>query len=272
MFYPTKTEYNVKMWTDKNKTEQIGVTSDGKDVYLEDGTTVEELLVDDMFTPTVTHETTNFKVGVGDSDISQSVVDGEVAKMTIKGQTYQNILPEPSLRNSMANGKSMQKFNVGYDSVNVVDGVGKSVILSGNTLVNHVSTYNVKLTTDVGKVVPFLKPMDVTKKYLLKVKFNALPTFNDVDYRALKLEWYHGSGDGAYKNYFKQNVSIGKEEYFVIQPYTGEVINKSLTVWSPSLASGTLDIDVMIIEYRDGMENWDIPYFTGMTSCKMLVL
>ena len=28
----------------------------------------------------------------------------------------------------------------------------------------------------------------------------------------------------------------------------------------------------MIIEYQEGMENWDIPYFEGMQSVKMPVL
>ena len=30
--------------------------------------------------------------------------------------------------------------------------------------------------------------------------------------------------------------------------------------------------DLMLLEYQDGMENWDIPYFTGMSSVKMPVL
>ena len=28
----------------------------------------------------------------------------------------------------------------------------------------------------------------------------------------------------------------------------------------------------MIIEYQEGMENWDIPYFEGMASCKTPIL
>ena len=33
-----------------------------------------------------------------------------------------------------------------------------------------------------------------------------------------------------------------------------------------------LDLHVMVIEYQDGMENWDIPYFEGMQSVRMPVL
>ena len=36
--------------------------------------------------------------------------------------------------------------------------------------------------------------------------------------------------------------------------------------------SGTIKFRYMVIEYKDGMENWDIPYFEGMQSVKMPVL
>ena len=40
-----------------------------------------------------------------------------------------------------------------------------------------------------------------------------------------------------------------------------------------AFARGAIKIrDIMIIEYQDGMENWDIPYFEGMQSVKMPVL
>lgn len=86
------------------------------------------------------HNTTSWKVGQGDSDVSETIVDSSVASMTIKGQTYQNILPNPSLQNSTTNGKSMQKLNEGCDSVNTVDGVCKSAILKGSTKYKDVET------------------------------------------------------------------------------------------------------------------------------------
>ena len=102
-------------------------------VTMENGMDIMSMIRDDVSTPTVTHNATSWKVGQGDSDVSESIVDSSVASMTIKGQTYQNILPNPSLRNSMTNGKTMQKLNEGYDSVNTVDGVCKSAILKGQT-------------------------------------------------------------------------------------------------------------------------------------------
>ena len=109
-------------------------------VTMENGMDIMSMIRDDVSTPTVTHNTTSWKVGQGDSDVSESIVDSSVASMTIKGQTYQNILPSPSLRNSMTNGKTMQKLNEGYDSVSTVDGVCKSAILSGQTL-NYLLPY-----------------------------------------------------------------------------------------------------------------------------------
>ena len=41
---------------------------------------------------------------------------------------------------------------------------------------------------------------------------------------------------------------------------------------SSNAISGTLKFKMMLIEYQDGMEKWDIPYFTGMQSVKMPVL
>ena len=98
-------------------------------VTMENGMDIMSMIRDDVSTPTVTHDATSWRVGQGDGDVSKSIVDSSVAIMTIKGQTYQNILPSPSLRNSMTNGKTMQKLNEGYDSVNTVDGVCKSSIL-----------------------------------------------------------------------------------------------------------------------------------------------
>lgn len=101
-------------------------------VTFSNGMKITEMLDQSISMPTVAHEDLSFKVGVGDQDVSSTIVDSSVADMTIKGQTYQNILPEPTLRNKMI-GKSMQRLNEGYDNIEVVDGVSKSAILSGVT-------------------------------------------------------------------------------------------------------------------------------------------
>ena len=144
-------------------------------------------------------------------------------------------------------------------------GIPKSATLKGHTLVNHLLKCKSNVTS-ASNVIEFALPMNVAKKYILKFRINSLPTLNESDYRAVKFEWYTGGTTGGYYNHFKQNITIGKDEYVIIPPYTGEVTRTNFSIWSPSYESGTLDIDVAIFEYQDGMENWDIPYFEGMAS------
>ena len=102
-------------------------------VTFSNGMKVSEMLDQSIFMPTVTHEDLSFKVGVGDQDVSSAIVDSSVSEMTIKGKTYQNILPEPSTH-VLTNNKEMFKVNEGLDpNVEIVDGVSKSAILKGQT-------------------------------------------------------------------------------------------------------------------------------------------
>ena len=118
-------------------------------VTFSNGMKITEMLDQSISMPKVTHEDSSFKVGVGDQDVSSAIVDSSVADMTIKGQTYQNILPEPTLRNKMI-GKSMQRLNEGYDNIEVVDGVSKSAILKGQTI-NNLWTKSSESVTVQGK-------------------------------------------------------------------------------------------------------------------------
>lgn len=241
-------------------------------VTFENGMSINEMIKEDVVTPIVTHEETSFKVGKGDSDVSSSIVDSSVGEMTIKGQTYQNILPEPSLRNSMNNGKTMQKFNEGYDSVNVIDGVGKSAILKGQTLVNlqqKGSHWNINGSTNnpnsnasyrsnEGFPLNKIKP---NTKYLVKFSKDISAAY------------------GSF--YFVQ----GTQAEWLIQPggwgivTTKSELTSSITsihvyprASNGATAESLQDVHPMIIEYQEGMENWDIPYFEGMQSVQMPVL
>ena len=52
------------------------------------------------------------------------------------GDTLLNVLPSPSLKNSMDYNTSMQKLNNGYDNVIITDVEFKKVTLYGQTMVN----------------------------------------------------------------------------------------------------------------------------------------
>ena len=69
----------------------------------------------------------------------EQITDGTDSKLIegkIYGDTLLNVLPSPSLKNSMDYNTSMQKLNNGYDNINVADVEFKELTLYGQTMVN----------------------------------------------------------------------------------------------------------------------------------------
>ena len=228
-------------------------------VTFSNGMKITEMLDQSISMPKVTHEDSSFKVGVGDQDVSSAIVDSSVADMTIKGQTYQNILPEPTLRNKMI-GKSMQRLNEGYDNIEVVDGVSKSAILKGNTLVNLFSTYDYQYGGYWGIIKFKNELMTTSKKYIAIIQY--LPN---------GFQWAITTENGTTQLDYSENL------YSIFTPtVNGSESNFFLHINDNGVTTIDLSelekVKPMIIEYQEGMENWDIPYFEGMTSCKMPVL
>lgn len=245
-------------------------------VAMENGMDIMSMIRDDVSTPMVTHNTTSWKVGQGDSDVSETIVDSSVASMTIKGQTYQNILPNPSLRNSMTIGKTMQKLNEGYDSVNTVDGVCKSAILTGQTLVNiadvsTMATYNGAtildgtIILDRSKHDSLVQITSANKLIQSGKKYIAILNEINGNTQGVTLKVQHAS-------YVERVDFVNNRAIFIAD--TCGTINRWVFVESTLLGSdaGTTSFKWSIIEYQEGMENWDIPYFEGMQSVKMPVL
>lgn len=278
----------AQLYKDRAKTIPASYKTKAEYVILSDGNNLEEVLRDDLVASQVNHEEINFKVGQGDVDVSTSVVDGEASKMVIKGQTYQNILPEPSLRNSMTDGKSMQKFNEGYDDVNVVDGVAKSAILSGKTLVNlhkleNYSNFGVVLDGGINQHfggdssyatwrmfdISMLKP-NTEYGVFCWVLENTISE----NYWAGHI---HHASDTVFNPSTELRFSAGETglkfaKLTTISDFTGKTcgIRHLININTPS--SEYVKFRCVIVEYQDGMENWDIPYFEGMQSVKMPVL
>lgn len=280
------------------KQVELSITHNGKDVVaypytkkehvqFENGMNIDEFVGQDIATPTITHDTTAIKVGVGDSDVSSSVVDSAV-NMTIKGQTYQNILPEPTLRNEMQ-GKSMQRLNEGYDSIETVDGVSKSAILKGQTMVNGLSNPMIR---GGGEYVTILSPTHL----LINHGENTSGKKISVNY-----DWLGGKmRDGAdytldiwiLKNTMRRKdnptANIGKINfnnyntgyYSIPTGKTGHIVYEvttptTSTVERPYIETfttceGELEIQMVI---REGKNLIPIEqHFEGMASCKMPVL
>ena len=267
-----KAEMNIERIENGQYVEQVVYPFVEYDhVAMENGMDIMSMIRDDVSTPMVTHNTTSWKVGQGDSDVSETIVDSSVGDMTIKGQTYQNILPNPSLRNSMTNGKTMQKLNEGYDSVNTVDGVCKSAILSGQTLVNLVPNKGENTIVGTGdRLIKYELPyiLSKNKKYLLCCNIKTITTPSNTGQILFSLY----SDDGNTTQLLSSLTSTGYLKT-IFTTLDQDYSTQKLWVYirNNETTSATFD-NIMLLEYQDGMENWDIPYFEGMQSVKMPVL
>ena len=232
-------------------------------ITFSNGMKITEMLDQSISMPKVTHEDSSFKVGVGDQDVSSSIVDSSVADMTIKGQTYQNILPEPTLRNKMI-GKSMQRLNEGYDNIEVVDGVSKSAILSGKTLVNYFPEYTKTMAIGTGSWRTIFNgkiniPLTPNTSYLFINNSNVGKKIN-----------VSVIGETTAERNVIANLTTNIAK-FTTPDTTDNFPRMNVYLMEDNTSELTYD-SFMVIPYQDGMENWDIPYFTGMQSVKMPVL
>ena len=272
----------IQLYTDRANTIEASPETSASCVILSDGNDLQKVLDNDLTNPTVVHEETSFKVGAGDIDVSSSVVDGEVGRMVIKGKTYQNILPEPSTH-VLTNNKEMFKVNEGLDpNVEIVDGVSKSAILSGQTLVNlapkkiieytassdwdgfNVLVQNSKKPNEHWRTLQDLKP---NTKYYISCYVETFEDVNGRDYH-----FNNSNQNCLFVDFMKVN---GVGHYQWISTTRSELTDEIFIALrcQNAYARGAIKIrDIMIIEYQEGMENWEIPYFTGMQSVKLPVL
>ena len=250
------------------------ITQDGttKRTMCDQFVTEEEARLDE-FSPTVITSKSMSKTGEGDNiDYSSSVYDAPMKDVILKGKTMVNCVQEPSSQDVVL----PYEFEDGqYVTINDTKESGAlGVELKGQTLVNQLTVKNVVVSNISSKFIDFTYPLDVNKKYLLLYKINTLPVLSGTNPgdRVFKLEWYNGLTAGGFKDIVNSDVSTGNSKSIIIDKYNGEVVRSSLVIWCPNLISGELDVDLMILEYQEGMENWDIPYFEGMASCKMPIL
>ena len=265
----------VQLYLDREKMIEASPVTSAECVILSDGNDLQKVLDNDLTNPTVVHEETSFKVGVGDINVSSSVVDGEVGRMVIKGKTYQNILPEPSTH-VLTNNKEMFKVNEGLDpNVEIVDGVSKSAILKGQTLVNLapkvedsvISNYqsgNVILTSEFKPLTNLKANTEYT------VLFKASNVVNATN------GMYQYQGRDTENVFIKYNI----KNYTLVNGYNKLTFTPSVEISKIQFLSyNTLSVggsccihgdSIMIIE--GDYTNVDIPYFEGMQSVKMPVL
>lgn len=145
------------------------------------------------------------------------------------------------------------------------EGAIKSAILKGNTLVNLLSDDKFEGSATIrGWDFTLSYPLTTNKTYLVIVNV----TKDDTDY-GWNCRFTNGTnypiyqtdikGTGIKKIKFTPSVELTKfSPYFQLEDWNN---GKYVTLEN-----------MMVLEYQDGMENWDIPYFTGMQSVKLPVL
>ncbi|MDD6761634.1 MAG: hypothetical protein PUD99_09480 [Turicibacter sp.] len=144
----------------------------------------------------------------------------------------------------------------------------KSAILKGNTLVNLIDNGSkrkqITYTVATKANYQFNKDMLVANKtYLL------LFTVTDFSGDAFHVSFNKSNQYGVtYLTNVKNGLFKAKVNFSDLTSVTDTLIIYKLS----GTALGGYVEKVMLIEYQDGMENWDIPYFEGMQSVKLSVL
>ena len=137
----------------------------------------------------------------------------------------------------------------------------KSAILKGQTLVNLVPQNSGSFNGTRFLRIPLNSIVKANTSYFVKFNLIESSLTNGVTCR------FKNTTTGRTMGGLKSDgiITVDGDGYNIIEFY----------ITNANDVTNGLDAivdDIMVIEYEDSMENWDIPYFTGMTSCKMPVL
>lgn len=160
---------------------------------------------------------------------------------------------------------------------NSIEGHTKSAILKGQTLVNTVAFKQANTNASFDNATNVITLVDSTgwirfdetrlkpsTKYIIII--DILECTLGSDSRPLKISL--GDGNLNTINITSEQFKVGR---IIVTETTPSTI---LTNYFNAQArtGSSCKFKLMVIEYQDGMENWDIPYFTGMSSVRMPVL
>ena len=164
-------------------------------------------------------------------------------------------------------------------ATNSIEGHAKSAILSGSTLVNICKNSGKDLIyTNINSSTSLCyKIKDNTWYYLIiNVKQNTL----NKPFRFSGWTLAHGATPMSGSEIGTSDKDVfdvgetGVKRFKIGYSNIPEDKGKTLITFvaDSSTVTGQATYDIMLLEYQDGMENWDIPYFEGMQSVKMPVL
>lgn len=167
-------------------------------------------------------------------------------------------------------------------ALDTLEGRAKSATLKGQTLVNlvpkkiidHIASsdwdgycclvQNSKQSFDQWRALQDLKP---NTKYYISCYVETFEDANNKDYCL---------NNPSVESIFEDSMIInGVGRYQWLSTTKSELTDEIFIVLRSqnAHARGAIKIrDIMIIEYQEGMKNWDIPYFEGIQSVKMPVL
>ena len=258
-------------------------------VSMENGQTVQEILSDrdsDKYTPVITNSSSTFKVGQGDNvDLSSSMKEGAYESCVLKGKTMVNCIQEPSSKDvvlpyeftdgryvTINDTKESGALGIELKGQTLVNVLGDSVISksANSTLTKNGDTITFENTVETvwSQVnLGFTHQLKPLTKYL--VKWDSIVWSNE-----------NFNPSGSFISLREMNTNTGCSSWtngknYMIGTTPEDVSKMSLRIHatvSDSLINTVTVKGLKVLEYQEGMENWDIPYFEGMTSCKMPTL
>ena len=244
--------------------EKFSPITIAKNVLTDDGQNLHDILSDrkeDMMTPTIENSSSMFKVGQGDNvDYSSNVVNGAYESMVLKGKTMVNYIQEPSSKDvvlpyEFADGQ--------YVTINDTKESGAlGIELKGQTLVNLCKLSEMNKPNSSREDVVDIPLHHLKENTQYTVIINVLESSD----AAITVGFLDPTG-GSWKGVVR-NVSISSDMKMLITTGTG--LGNKLRVHN-NTSTGTLTVKNAIV-LEGNYTNQDIPFFEGMSSCKMPIL
>lgn len=215
------------------------------------------------------------------TDAALEILEGsaeEVADMRIDymGNAHENMRQAANANVDYAVKTAIGEFNyLDYEGQHItannsIEGHTKSAILKGNTLVNLLADKGEITLNSTHRIEVYDLPYILTKnkKYLLCLNVKSIDTPSGFGNVSTSLYSDDGSTtqlvfSTTEKGYHKSIFTTDDKDYTTQKLW--------VFVRNGETTQSIVD-NIMLLEYQEGMENWDIPYFEGMTSCKMPVL
>ena len=225
--------------------------------------------VDGLPEPTSRSEKLLYKIATGETDLSD--VPGYLSR-------YEELLKQ-LIENGGIGGTDFEyvlyTLNDSFSTLySTAEALVRSAILKGHTLVNLspfkslmdvtpsvLSENSVIWYGSVSKEYFNYSMFKPNTKYIVKFGLGTPSRFKGTYISGLNMPNRNGYYT-EHNDVFTTPQTIPTEGNLYLKGVDGDVITKE----------EYSKIEVMIIEYQDGMENWDIPYFTGMQSVKIPVL